>query len=274
MNASFTSRTTLTELLAKWPKGMVAVNPWLQKHGVSRLLASAYRRSGWVRRIERGAYARLEDAVDWTGGLHALQYQLNLPVNLGGKRALELQGYGHFVRMREGGTVRLYGPRGTRLPMWFKKHDWGIKILYTSSDLFTFTDSNRFAGEMRNGLTERSSGDFPIRLSTPERAMLEFLEDLPKRESFAEARLLMEGLTTLRPTVVQGLLEACRSVKAKRLFLFLAEEAKHEWAKSLNTSKFDLGKGKRSIVKGGRLDTKYQITVEPNPESLAVGEGP
>lgn len=260
------SRRKLSELLASWPKGMVAVHPWLQQHGVARLLANAYQKSGWVRRIERGAYSRLDDKVNWTGGLHAVQYQLGLPVNLGGKRALELQGYGHFVRMREGGTVRLFGPHGTRLPTWFRRHEWGVKLVFTAADLFV--------GKMDKGLTERSWGDYPIRLSAPERAMLEVLDDVPSRETFEEARLLMEGLTTLRPELVQELLKACRSIKAKRLFLFLAEESDHPWVKELDTSRFELGKGKRSIVKGGRLDAKYQITVEPHPERATIREGP
>ncbi len=260
------TRTKLSNLVAKWPKGVVATSPWLEEHGVSPDLVKKYQRSGWVRRIERGAYGRLEDAVDWEGALHAVQYQLKMPVHLGAKRALEAQGYGHFVRMREGGTLRLYAPRGTRLPTWFARHDWGVKLVFTAADLFL--------GKMSAGLTERPSGDFSLRLSAPERAMFEALDDVPRLQSFEEARLLMGGLTSLRPEVVQELLETCRSVKAKRLFLFFAEEADHPWFKELALSKIDLGKGKRSIVKGGKLDQKYQITVEPNPEAFSVNEGP
>ena len=38
-------------------------------------------------------------------------------------------------------------------------------------------------------------------LSSPERAILELLDELPKRESFHQADMLMEGLTNLRPAV-------------------------------------------------------------------------
>lgn len=259
-------RKKLSELLANWPKGVVAVHPWLQEHGVSRFLVNAYQKSGWVQRLGRGAYTRLNDSVDWTGGLHAVQYQMRLPVHLGGKRALELQGYGHFVRMGEGGTVRLYAPRGTRLPAWFRQHDWGVRVDFTAADLFP--------GKMGAGLTKKPTGDYSIRLSAPERAMLELLDDVPTGQSFEEARLLMEGLATLRPDLVQELLDACRSVKAKRLFLFLAEEAEHAWLKQLDLERVDLGKGKRSIVKGGRLDQKYQITVEPHPEPKSLSDIP
>ncbi|MBI4062974.1 MAG: type IV toxin-antitoxin system AbiEi family antitoxin [Elusimicrobia bacterium] len=260
------SRKKLSQLLANWPTGMVAVHSWLQKHGVSRLLANYYHKAGWVHRIGRGAYARLEDKVDWTGGLHAIQYQMGCPVHVGGKRALELQGYAHFLRMREGGAVRLYAPRGTRLPQWLRRYDWGINFAYTAANLF--------AGKTETGLTEKAVGDFSIRLSAPERAMLELLNDVPNSQSFEESRLLMGGLATLRPDLTQTLLEACRSVKAKRLFLFLAEEAGHAWVKQLDLKRVYLGKGKRSIIKGGHFDPKYQITVGPRSEPKSLSEIP
>jgi len=43
--------------------------------------------------------------------------------------------------------------------------------------------------------------------------------------------------------------------------MFLAEACNHAWVKKLELSKVDFGQGKRMIVKGGRLDTKYNITV-------------
>ena len=258
------TRKKLHELLSLWPKGMVVTSPWLKKQGVSRFLVNTYARSGWVRRVGRGAYARLDDAVDWTGALHAVQFQLGLPVHVGGRRALEMQGYGHFVRMREGGTVRLYGPKGTRLPAWFLRSSWNVTFRYTAADLFPT--------RMEAGLTSRPVGEYSIRLSSPERAMLEFLHEARISELFDDARLVMEGLTTLRAELVQELLEVCKSVKVKRLFLFLAEEAGHEWVKSLDVSRVGLGTGKRSIVKGGRFDPKYKITFPPKSEPAASDE--
>ena len=62
-------------------------------------------------------------------------------------------------------------------------------------------------------------------MSAPERAVLEYLDGLRAETSFEEARELVDGLTTLRPEVLQGLLGACTSVKVKRLFLYLADLA-------------------------------------------------
>jgi N-acetylglutamate synthase-like GNAT family acetyltransferase len=76
----------------------------------------------------------------------------------------------------------------------------------------------------------------------------------------------MEMLNGLRPTLLQQLLEDCKSIKVKRLFLFMAEKAGHSWLEDLDLSKIDLGKGKRSIVKNGIFNSKYQITI---PQDLA-----
>lgn len=79
----------------------------------------------------------------------------------------------------------------------------------------------------------------------------------------------MEGLNNLRPSQVQALLEQCNSVKVKRLFLYLAEKSDHEWVHHLQLEKINLGKGKRSVVKGGAYNSKYQITVERELEEKA-----
>jgi hypothetical protein len=53
----------------------------------------------------------------------------------------------------------------------------------------------------------------------------------------------------------------CRSIKVKRLFFFFADRHQHAWLKYLDKNAVDLGKGKRMLVPGGRLDPTYQITV-------------
>jgi tRNA-binding EMAP/Myf-like protein len=90
---------------------------------------------------------------------------------------------------------------------------------------------------------------------------MEMLYLVPEKVSFEESLLIMESLVTLRPEIVQKLLEICRFVKVKRLFMYMAEKHRHPWVGKLNLSRIDLGRGKRRIVSGGELDPKYQITV-------------
>jgi hypothetical protein len=44
-----------------------------------------------------------------------------------------------------------------------------------------------------------------------------------------ECYQILEGLANLRPKILQELLESCNSIKVKRLFLFMASKAKHQW---------------------------------------------
>ncbi len=246
-------------LLKSWPRGTVAVQFWLKTQGVYRQLAEVYRKTTWLERIGRGAFIHAGDSVDWTGGLFAIQHQLNRTIHAGGKTALQLQGYAHFLPLGGNAPVWLFGVPGEKLPAWFLQRDWNVKPHYVTTKLFP-------AGRSL-GLTEKTFNQYSIQLATPERAMLELLYLVPKQESFEEALLFMEGLSTLRPKLVQDLLQQCSSVKAKRLFLFLADYCGHSWLQKLDTTKFNLGSGKRVIAVNGRLDATYQITV---PASLVT----
>lgn len=254
-------RSKLNELLIHWPKGTVAAQNWLHSQGIPRQLAEKYRHSGWIQRIGRGAYIRTGDTVDLMGGVYALQFQLGLAVHVGAKTALEHQGYGHFLPMKNIPVVHLFGRSGRRLPSWFLSRKWESKVRYHMAQIFP--------GKPEVGLDEKSIGEYSIRLSSPERAALELAELVPKEQSFEGAQLLLEGLTTLRPELVQELLQTCRSVKAKRLFLFLSEKCGHAWINKLDIQKVELGRGKRLIIRGGRFDSKYKITVPAdNPQEV------
>jgi hypothetical protein len=90
---------------------------------------------------------------------------------------------------------------------------------------------------------------------------MELCYDVPIHESFGELDQIMSGLTTLRPQMVQELLEKCGSVKAKRLFIYLAEKHNHAWTKKLNLERINFGIGKRSLCNNGHYDSKYKIVV-------------
>ncbi|MBI4209598.1 MAG: type IV toxin-antitoxin system AbiEi family antitoxin [Deltaproteobacteria bacterium] len=250
------NKNKLNQLLQKISQQCVVTQPWLSKNGIYRQLADVYYRSGWLEKIGRGAFARVSDDVSWTGGLCAIQQQMGLPIHVGGKTALQRQGLAHFLPLKEG-DVTLFGAPCVKLPRWFIMYNWGTDIHYVALRLF---DPN-----IRRGFTTEDLGTYTITISSPERAIMEVLHFVPEDESFETARLLMEGLTTLRPKLVQTLLEKCRSVKVARLFMFLAEECKHEWVNQLDLNQVNFGKGKRVIVKGGRLDPIYNITVPCEP---------
>src|SRR3546814_9499669 len=77
-----------------------------------------------------------------------------------------------------------------------------------------------------------------LRVSGMERAILETLEEIPRTVSFEHGAELFEGLTTLRPKLAQALLMACRSVKAKRLFLYFSGQYRDRKSTRLNSSHY------------------------------------
>ena len=243
----------INQLLRAWPHGTVATLPWLESQGVSQQLAFEYEKGAWLAHVGRGVYIRSGDKVDWTGGLYAMQSQLKLAVHVGGKTALEMRGLAHFIPTAHGAYVYLFGSPGQRLPAWFIRHKWRHRISYKMPNLF--------GSQADLGLTAHLVGSFEIRISSPERAVLEMLYLVPEAQDMEESALIMEAQGTLRPKLVQTLLEKCKSIKAKRLFLFLAERSNHAWLKKIDLNRIDLGVGKRSVVSGGYLDAKYQITV-------------
>ncbi len=108
-------------------------------------------------------------------------------------------------------------------------------------------------------------GEDGLLISSPERALLEILTDVPKELSFEHADQLMQGMTNLSPRSLQALLEECKNIKVRRLFFWLADRHKHTWLEKLQLGQIDLGSGKRMLMKGGKLDKKYNITI---PEFL------
>src|SRR3970040_2534705 len=95
----------INKLLQRWPNGTVAVSSWLEKQGAYQELVRKYEATAWLRRVGQGAYAKAGNAVEWTGGLYALQEQMGLAIHAGGKTALQMQGYAPFLPMRKNSMI-------------------------------------------------------------------------------------------------------------------------------------------------------------------------
>jgi hypothetical protein len=244
------SGTKINQLLHSQPSGVVLLSSWLNQQGYSTELQKHYRKSNWLKSIGTGAMIRAGDEVEYQGAMYALQTQSDLSVHPGGRTALSLLGKAHYLEL-DSKQVVVFGYKGEKLPTWFNNHDWGVKVDYYQAS-FLPPDA---------GLTIIEVKNFSIKISSAARALMECLYLAPEKQELVECFELMEGLNNLPPGKVQGLLEQCQSVKVKRLFLYMAEKTGHSWFQHLKLEKIDLGKGKRSIVKGGVYIDKYQITV-------------
>jgi hypothetical protein len=271
-------RGKLNWLQHNLPEGLVVDSAWLERHHISRQLRRKYVMNGWLLTLARGVYCRPTSSeqpspLAWQQLVISLNALLNLPVAAGGRTALELQGFSHYVAAS--GTREAHLFSNEDLPGWVSCVHVNTKLVFHSArKLFRnrevpplLTAEGALPSREHSGFTVQTWGhwEYPLPVSTPERAILELLNEVPHSETFHQADVLMEGLRNLSPLRLQGLLADCRNIKVKRLFLWFAERHNHAWLQKLDRSGIDLGKGKRMLVRGGKLDTKYNITV---PESF------
>lgn len=242
--------TKINQLLTSQPMGVVLQAFWLADHGYSPDLQKRYRAGNWLQSIGTGAMIRTGDHVSYEGAIYALQNQSNFTIHPAGRTALSFLGKTHYLELAAS-KATLFGAKGERLPKWVLNYDWGVTLDYHQSS-FLPPDLDMVEVELKN---------FTIKVSGAARALMECLYLAPERQELYECLELMQGLNNLRPERVQQLLEQCQSIKVKRLFLYLAEKAEHQWFQYLNKKKIDLGEGKRSIVKHGVYVDAYRITV-------------
>lgn len=253
----------LNRLQQELPEGLLADAAWMEAHGYSSSLRSQYVRAGWLTSPARRVYRRARTPLTWQQTVVSLQTVLDLPLTVGGRTALEQQGYAHYLSasVRE---VHLYGPK--RPPTWLACLPLDVAFRWHNS-LRLFPGDADAPPEPSPVMAGAAGQTLPLHYSSKERAVLELLDELPGHESFHQVDALMEGMSDLSPRRLQTLLESCASVKVKRLFLFFADRHRHAWRSRLDTSRVDLGAGKRVLVKDGRLDSRYQITVPADLEA-------
>lgn len=239
---------------------------WLRANGYSTSLVARYVRSGWLQSPARGVYALPRSEPGWDSVLRTLQQREGLRIHAGGRFALAWHGHEHYLRLGGATKVTVYGP--DRLPGWAKQLPLNAPLVQqgrgpfdtTTLSFDNATESERLYDE---GLERQADSNMvgEVVMASPERAILELCDDKPTAALVYEADGVMQGLAGLRPDLVGRMLRRCRSVKAKRLFLALAERHQHAWLQRVALADLDLGSGKRVLVPGGRLHPKYLITL-------------
>lgn len=256
----------IKSLLEAVPPGFVVDSAWLDAQGIGRRSAHAYVQRGWLERLARGVFrrpvtddGRVSDSLDWRVCVLSMQHIMGYSVHVGGMTALALQGFGHYLPLGGESPVWLYG---AQIPTWLHRVALDAPLETRSASLFTTLDT---------GLTEDEFGKhvpwgWQMRMSGPERAVMEALDELSDEEGFQALDRVFEGLSTLRPKLLSTLLADCRKIKVRRLFFVFADHHGHAWRKRLDPEEFDLGRGDRALVKGGRIHPNYRIMV---PETFA-----
>ena len=261
-------------LLESVPAGFLVDSTWLTTHGIGRRSAYAYVKRGWLERVARGVYRRPgpgpsgSGMLDWKICLLSLQHIMRHDFHVGGTTALHLQGYDHYLRLGGNAPVWVYG----KVPAWLPRLPLDAKLVMHNQSLFLNTE----LGLVESGTSLGTSlpWNWQLKLSSPERAVLETINELPKQESFHSLDMMFESLTTLRPRLLAQLLHDCTSIKVKRLFFVFADRHNHAWRKRLDPQEFNLGNGDRALVRGGKIHPDYRIMVPGEFLASEVGHGP
>ena len=244
---STASQSSILSVQRDLPRGAPIPLASLRQLGVSSFLASYYVRRGWLVRLGRGLYAFPNDRLQLATSLRHIQ-TLCPGLHVGGKTALAWRGIRHY--MRTGQPLVLWGRDRFRLPDWFVER---FPARYRHTRLFSDAISaNSAVGALPD---EDKEG---VRVSEPERALLELLSDVGVAESLDEARKLVESTRAVRADVFTRLLTHCTSVKTVKLATQLAAELGMPWAKTLAELTLKRGKGRwvRRLSDGSTLVLK------------------
>src|SRR5262249_30267380 len=148
-------------------------------------LRAKYVANGWLETPARGVYrrpatqqgeVRAAAGSEWESAVYSLQTLNEHPVYVGGRTALELQGFGHYVSGWRTNEVQLYTP--APLPKWSSQLDLGVHISVHRRSLFvdelnTLLHEPRKAdaGNSPSFMLHRSRDTrWPLRIATAERA--------------------------------------------------------------------------------------------------------
>lgn len=253
-------KQSLNELL---PYGMLATKKWLAEQGLSAHSLDNAVKTETLLPLAKGVYCQYSRSISWEGVVASMQLMEKggveqvPPVLVGGLSALTLSGLSQYLSLGNKPHIHLY--TSGKLPAWMARLSLSVKFEGHNTNKIWPESLSKDEDFFKEHEWEEKLP--PVYFSCPEKAILELLVDLPKSVTFEHADELMQGLVNLSPRKLNTLLKACKSVKAKRLFLWLAERQAYSWFKKLDVEEYDLGSGKRVLVKGGKLDTQYLITV-------------
>ena len=270
----------LKPLLNSVPPGLLVDTQWLKGQGIDAKSIHDYVARAWLERVMRSVYRRplptgapSVSAIPWESAVLSLQWIMKYDVHLGGVSALDLAGYAHYLQLGETPPIHLYGD----VPTWLKRLPSDASFVVHRRNIFGdnragIIDSDRST----DGSTQTVSiWRYPLRVSSPERAIFEALAEVNAVSGFEHLDKIFESLTTLRPQVLMKLLVACHSVKVRRLFFVFADRHGHAWRKYLDVSKVGFGSGPRALIEGGRLHPVYRIYVPDKfmPKEPEAGSG-
>lgn len=243
--------TKIQQIIGSVPHDSVLFGSWLSSQGLDARGQYSYMKSGWLDRISKGVYKIHGSTPTLMATVSSYNMQLGKSCIVGAYTALEFRGYSHYLSMGKP-LAYLFTDKTNKLPSWLLKEEWDMTIKYMTTS---------FLGNELLGVETMTNNQHELLVSSPERAILECLNLPDASYSLLDIYYIMESMTTLRPKLVQTLLESCTSQKVKRLFLYMAEKAGHSWFMALKPDNINLGTSRFMVTPTGKFINKYNMTI-------------
>ncbi|MDP3247955.1 MAG: type IV toxin-antitoxin system AbiEi family antitoxin domain-containing protein [Polaromonas sp.] len=234
-------------LLSELPRGHPLTIQWFAERGLAAKQVARLAHDGWLKRVGHGVYILSGDQLEQKASLALLARSIP-GLHVGGKTALEWRGVRHNLSARP--TLSLWGDAPQKLPAWFSE---AFPAVYQAAHIF----SGGMPADL--GVSALPGGHSQVLVSTPERAMLELLSDVGKRQGLEEATHLLDGLRSPRLNVLEQLFAHLERIKVARLAQTLSEELDLPWKDIARHHSDRLGGGQRWVANtrtGDRLDLR------------------
>ena len=248
-------------LLEAVPEGFLVDAGWMSDNGFGRECIRDFLDNGWLEPLARDVYRRpsigsRSGVVGWTTCLLSLSHVMGRNVHIGGTTALAMFAFADQKYLDHNARKLLYGED---FPAW---------LVHLSLDISFETRTNNLFSDPVLGIEvarreQWLPWDWAIRISTPERAILEALDELPCNEEFHNLDGMFRRLVLLRAKLMAELLRACRKPELKRLFFVFGDRYDHAWNEDIDPADFDLGTGDLVFLQDGKMHPRYGITVPP-----------
>lgn len=230
-------------------KGGLLFSSWLKRQGYSDQLLKSYRDRGWLSVLAKGVMYRIGAKVSAFGAVASYNEQMDKHFHVGALSALELWGFNHYVPMGKP-VLTLGHPKEESVPDWMRLPEFDMQMKFFSTEIFP-----------EQLLADVERNDARLKVSVPEQAFFECLLLAPMHYSYMDLYYVMEQLVSLRPALLQRLLESTDNVRVKRFFLYMAEKAGHTWLTELDRERISIGSGKRQFARNGIYIPEFMMTI-------------
>lgn len=223
-------------LLEVIPKDSPVDLNWLRAQGVRGSYAARLAKSGYLEKLSAGVYCLRGVKLDQDASLSWLQQQTP-NMHVASKSALSFRGIRHNLARTE--QVILWSESQFKIPHWFSGR---FPVRNHAVRIFDAQLHANF------GIGAAPGKPHTLRVSEPERALLELFSEVGTFVSYEDVRNLAESARNLRLDVLEHLLAHCTRIKVVRLAHRLAQELRLPWESLARENSERIGGAERWVL--------------------------